>query len=206
MTRGPAIWPTIVASTPKCASAWTSVSAVRWSAPLTPFATAGDVLSTARSGSTYAPSGRGASKSVVCSSVSPSGSSRSGDGSDSPSEIDVRIVVDDVDGRLVRGREETMVLLRCDLQAGRALERAAGGAVRAAHRVTGPAQERAVRGAREQEAAGEKRRQADEQRAGAAQERLDPAAEQVADEAAVVGAERASSAPGTRRRARRGTA
>ena len=104
---------------------------------------------------------------------------------------DVRIVVDDVDGRLVRGREETMVLLAgSNVRTIGALERAAGGAVRAPHHVTGSAQEGAVRGAREQEATGEKRRQADEEGARAAQERLEPAAEQVADEPALAGAER----------------
>ena len=52
MTRGPEVWPTIVASTPKFASAVTSVSAVRALAcAVFPFA-GGETLSTERSGST----------------------------------------------------------------------------------------------------------------------------------------------------------
>ena len=77
---------TIVASTPKCASAVTSVSAVRWSALFADAASLGEDFRTLRSGRTYSPSLGGASKRTVCSSVIPSGSSSSGGGSDNPSE------------------------------------------------------------------------------------------------------------------------
>ena len=102
---------------------------------------------------------------------------------------DVRIVVDDVDRRLVvradsgdrpgdRPRYGSVTAT-----AARGLAGAPDGVVRAA-------EHGAVRGAREQEPAGEQHGQAEQSGAGAAEQHRDPAAEHVADGAAVLAAER----------------
>ena len=119
---------------------------------------------------------------------------------------DVRIVVDDVDRRLVHRREVAMVLLCRELFAQRTLERPARSGMRAPHHVTGATEDGAVRGAREQQPAGQERRHADERRARVAEQCGEPAAELISDKAAVDWSRASSSVRRTRRRDRLGTA
>ena len=163
---------------------------MRWSAPLTPFATAGDVVQHGAVGQHVRPFGARCVEERRLLVGHPFRIEQERRRLREALGDDVRIVVDDVDRRLVHRREVTMVLLCRELFAHRTLERAARGVVGAPHHVTGAPEDGAVRGAREQQPAGQQRRHADEQRARVAEQCGEPAAELISDKAAVAGAER----------------
>ena len=186
MTRGPAIWPTIVASTPKCASAVTSVSAVRWSAPFRrPRRSAGETLEDAAIGQhvlALRRAGRRRARSAPrcrrpgrrAAAAARTAPPRRRPDSRGRRRSAAR------GARALRAARDDFVSIRHFLGPG---DRAADGVVRAA-------EQGAVGGAREHEPAREQRGQAEERGAGAAEQHRDPAAEHVPDGTAVLAAER----------------
>ena len=184
MTRGPAIWPTIVASTPKCASVWHERVGGALVGALRARGRRRRDLEHARGRAARTPPPRAAtSKSAGCSSVSSSGSDEERRRLGQALGDDVGVVVDDVDRRLVRARARAA-----------ARRPASPARPRAPARAT--ARRTAWRGAAERRRRARRRRAGGRPRAarsgrasdgaGAAEQRRDAAAEGVADGAAVL--------------------